>query len=90
MGEKETIVLFNEGKGDFIIIDDGKGSAYCRDKKIPYINALLGVKIIYFKRIVTEPEYHRAWKWLIENGRYSTKIINWADDAGEAEFAFFI
>jgi len=89
-GEREVISLFREGLGDYIIIDDGKGSAYCRDNNIPYVNALLVVKILYFKRIITDKEYESAWRWLVGNGRYSAKIIDWAENADEDKIKFFI
>ena len=89
-GERDAIALFYEGKGDFIIIDDGKGGAFCRDNKIPYINTLLAVKIIFFKKLITEQEYTDAWRWLLANGRYSQKVIVWAEKADKRTLAFFI
>lgn len=81
-GEMDVISLYLERKGEYIIIDDGKGAAFCRDNRIPYINALLAVKILFMKRLITEHEYSAAWKWLVKNGRYSGKIISWAENAG--------
>jgi len=89
-GEREVIALFNEDIGEFIIIDDGKGSAFCRDNKIPYINALLTVKILFFSNLITETEYRKAWKWLLVNGRYSEKIKVWADYADKHILAAFM
>ena len=84
------IALFREGKGNFIIIDDGKGGRYCRDNNIPYINALLTVKILFLKRLITETESADAWKWLLANGRYSEKVKVWAENAGEERLSFFL
>jgi len=89
-GEREVIALFREGKGEFIIIDDGRGSAFCRNNNIPYINALLAVKIIFLKQLITESEYVTAWRWLLANGRYSEKVTTWADNADEQSLAFFM
>jgi len=89
-GEREVVTLFNECKGDFIIIDDGKGSAFCRNNNIPYINALLAVKILHFKRLINDQEYFDAWRWLIGNGRYSAGIIEWAENADEQKLDFFL
>jgi predicted nucleic acid-binding protein len=89
-GERGVISLFYEGKGDYIIIDDRKGGAFCRDNNIPYINALLAVKILFLKQLVTEKEYVSAWAWLVNNGRYSGKIIKWAENADEVKLAWFI
>ncbi|HNX25400.1 MAG TPA: hypothetical protein PKG60_15240 [Spirochaetota bacterium] len=90
IGERSAIALYYEGKGDFIIMDDGKGSAFCRDNKIPYINALLAVKILFFKRLVTETEFDNARRWMIANGRYSKKVIEWAENADENLLSAFI
>lgn len=89
-GEYDVISLFQEGRGDFIIIDDGSGGSYCRSNGIPYINALLAVKILFLKGIITETEFKTAWSWLITNGRYSEKIKGWAESAGEEELSFFM
>jgi predicted nucleic acid-binding protein len=89
-GEREVISLFLEGRGDFVIIDDGKGGAFCRDNNIPYINALLAVKILHFKQLIKDHEYRDSWRWLIENGRYSEKITEWAENADEKKLEFFL
>jgi hypothetical protein len=89
-GERGVISLFYEGKGDYIIIDDRKGGAFCRDKNIPYINALIAVKILFLRQLVTEEEYVSAWTWLVNNGRYSGKIIQRAENADEVKLAWFM
>jgi len=89
-GERDVIALFFNGKGDFIIIDDGRGGGFCRDHKIPYINTILAVKIFLFKQLITETEYAAAWRWLLANGRYSQKVIGWAEKADKGTLAFFI
>jgi len=89
-GEREVIELFHEAKGDFIIIDDGRGSAFCRDNNIPYVNALLIVKILFFKQLITEPEYLKSWTWLLEKGRYSDSIKIWAENADAEMLKTFI
>jgi predicted nucleic acid-binding protein len=89
-GERGVISLFYEGKADYIIIDDRKGGAFCRDSNIPYINALLAVKILFLKQLVTEKEFVSAWAWLVNNGRYSGKIILWAENADVVQLACFM
>jgi len=89
VGEKDVILLYHEGRGDYIVIDDRKGGAYCRDKSIPYINAILAVKIFFMEHIISEEEFKQAWNFLVKNGRYSERIISWAENAGkEALFDF--
>lgn len=89
-GERGVIDIFYEGKGDFVIMDDGKGGAFCRDNNIPYINALLAVKIMLMKKIVTEAEYADARRWLLKYGRYSEKVKLWTDNADEHMLSFFL
>ena len=40
-GERETIIQFLSGMGDFILLDDGKGARFCFKHQLPFINALL-------------------------------------------------
>lgn len=89
-GELGVLALYHDGEGDFIIIDDGKGGAYCRNNNIPYINALLTVKILFLNKIISEPEYIKAQKWLLENGRYSEEVIRWAESADQNQLDFFM
>jgi predicted nucleic acid-binding protein len=63
-GEKDTISLYLEGAGDFIIIDDGRGAGYCKKQQIPYINALLFPRILYLCRAFTEKDFKSRLKKL--------------------------
>lgn len=89
-GEQGVISLYYEGRGDFVLIDDRKGSAFCRDNCIPYLNAFLTIKIMFMKNLITGDEYGNARQWLVENGRYSESIILWADNADEQKLSFFL
>ncbi len=89
-GERDSISLFVSGKADYVIIDDGAGAAYCRDSGIPYINALLAVKILRHGGVISGSDSDEMYSWLKNNGRYSRHIIEWADAAGVEELAFFL
>lgn len=89
-GEHEVILLYIEGGYDYIIIDDGRGSAYCRDNNIPYINALLAVKVLYFNNSISQHLYTAAWDWLKLNGRYSKKILDRAEQADRSVVSLFL
>jgi len=85
--ERDAIALFHDGKADFIIIDDGKGSSFCRERKIPYMNALFSVKyFICVSRLIMM----NSWRWLLSNGRYSQKVITWAENADEKDLLCFL
>lgn len=77
-GEKDTISLYLEGVGDFIIIDDGKGAGYCKKQQIPYINALLFARILYLCRSITEKDFQLQTEKIVRLGRYTRPIIQYA------------
>jgi hypothetical protein len=89
-GERETILCFYEGSEDFIIIDDGKGAGYCRAHHIPYINALLCPKILYFQGKMGEPDFREAFTRIRTIGRYSHSVIDQAASLSARELAFFL
>jgi predicted nucleic acid-binding protein len=89
-GESGVISLYKDGAGEYVLIDDGYGAAYCRDNRIPYINALLAVKILLFGGIIDHEKYKAITEWLQSNGRYSTTVIEWAENAGYEELKAFL
>jgi len=89
-GEKDTIILFLYGDGDFVLIDDGRGAGFCRDHRIPYINSLLAARTLHLSRNISEAVYQKKIKMLIRAGRYSQKIINYALTCPSKDVALFI
>ena len=89
-GERDVISLFAAGSGDYIVIDDGRGAAYCRSNGIPYINALLAVKILNICGKTGSDETAASYNNLKEYGRYSSAVIDWAEMAGADELKFFL
>jgi predicted nucleic acid-binding protein len=77
-GERETIACLIGQLADFIIIDDGRGSRYCRDNNLPFINALLFPKILLLKGLLTTATYEEKMTTIINNGRYSNHIVECA------------
>lgn len=89
MGEADTLRLLSVYPHAFVIIDDGKGARYCRVRKIPYINALLVPKIIYFSGHMSEHGCRKSMDTLISLGRYSPDILDFAQTCPCQELAFF-
>lgn len=89
-GERETIHCFQAGCGDFIIIDDGRGAAYCRASGIPYINALLFPRILYFSRRITKEVSEASMARLRAKGRYAAWVVDFARRASAEELAGFL
>ncbi len=89
-GELDTILKYLEDEVDFIIIDNGQGSSYCRSHYLPYINALLVPQILYFARYLSESEYHKKTAEIIRIGRYSPEIIDLALCCSRRELEYFL
>jgi len=89
-GETDTIIAYYECLGDFIVIDDGRGSGYCKRHCIPYINALLFPRILYLARLMSESGYRKKTAAIICKGRYAAKIIAYAETALRQDMAQFL
>jgi hypothetical protein len=89
-GERETIQVYFGGKNDFIIIDDRKGAAYCRDRKIPYINALLCPKILFFMGYINEKACRRFFAHLRKIGRYAPWVLKKAEVLTKEDLVDFL
>ncbi|OQX08683.1 MAG: hypothetical protein BWK80_47885 [Desulfobacteraceae bacterium IS3] len=89
-GEQETVCRYLAGIGDFILIDDRKGAGCCRDKGIPYINALLVPRILFIARKISQADCCRKTAAIIRIGRYSEKIIAYAMNCPEQSVQFFL
>lgn len=89
-GERDTIRQYLTGAGDFILIDDGKGAGYCRKNRIPYINALLVPRILYFCHRFSEVEYQHKVANVIQNGRYSPEVIEFGLNCTRRQLDFFL
>lgn len=88
-GEADTLRLYSVYPHAFVIIDDGKGARFCRNQKIPYINALLVPKILYFAGCITGQESREAMDSLYRLGRYSPRILAFAQICSRHGLAYF-
>lgn len=88
-GERDTILHFHNKSGEFIIIDDGRGARHCRDLGIPFINALLVPRILYFAGRLPEESYQATTEALIGVGRYSDTILAYACTCSRRDLTFF-
>lgn len=55
-GEGDTIRLWLSGEGDFILMNDCKGAAFCRNHGIPYSSAILFPRILALSGHLTPDE----------------------------------
>lgn len=94
LGERQTIALYCRNacsdQRSFIIIDDAKGAKFCMRHKIPFINALLVPKILWFAGILNKNDYLDKTAMVIEKGRYSRTVIEKARALSSLDLAIFI
>ncbi len=90
IGERDTILQYIEGTGDFIILDDGKAAKYCSKNNLPFISAILFPKILQLTGELTKADSDQKCKDIIEIGRYSQKIIELAGDLSKRELERFL
>ena len=87
-GERDTITCFESGGMDLIITDDGRAARYCREKGVPFINALLFPRLLYFAARITKKESWDKMATLIRLGRYTPEIIEWAKNCSRESLSF--
>jgi predicted nucleic acid-binding protein len=87
-GESDTIKCFQAGKGDLIITDDGRAARYCTENGLPFINALLVPRLLYFADYFSLQESCDKMDDVIDLGRYSAAIIKWARNCLRQDLAF--
>lgn len=89
-GERDTVAGYHQGLGDFVLTDDGAAARYCKGSGIPFINALLVPKVLCFGGAIDETEQQKATILLLKLGRYSRKVVEYAETCGRRELRFFI
>lgn len=89
-GEADTLLLYYEGLGDFVLIDDGAAAKYCKQEQIPFINALLFPVILETAGIENQGFTKYFFDIICKAGRYSETILNFAQNCPEEEISFFL
>lgn len=89
-GERDTIGCFIDGCADFIIIDDGRGSGFCSDNGLRFINALLFPKVLLLSGRSSTADFREKTARIIQLGRYSQKIIEAGAAMNIGELTFFL
>ncbi|NDY74370.1 hypothetical protein DO021_20965 [Desulfobacter hydrogenophilus] len=94
LGERQTLVLYFQNvdpdQPSFITIDDAKGARFCLRHKVPFINALLVPKILWFAGILNKNDYLNKTAFVIGIGRYSKTVIEKAKALSPSDLAMFI
>jgi hypothetical protein len=89
-GERETIIAFQQGAADFVIMDDRKGALFCRERRIPYINALLCPSVLLGAGYVDHAMHSAAFARLLHLGHYSRAVIAFARGCAQEDLACFL
>lgn len=89
-GERDTLIAFGRNHTDFVIIDDRKGALWCRSRNVPYINALLCARILFLAGHLSEGDYMCRSRQLLEIGRYSRWVVDFARCCEEGALTVFL
>ena len=89
LGERDTIELYREGYGDFVLIDDKKAAKYCKTLSIPFINSLLVPRIFLAVGLLSADEYLQKFEELVNVGYYSEYIVVRAKDISDKRLREF-
>ena len=90
-GERDTIrlCLFKKIRG-FILTDDGQAARWCRNKNLPFINALLVPKILHYAALINKEVSQKAMDRLCELGWYADNIKRFAFDCTKEQLQPFL
>jgi len=89
-GEQEAVLLYLQGNCDFIIIDDRKGILFCKQNNIPFINALIVPKILYFIGDINHKQYCIKTNLITQIGRYSDRVLDLAQKIHQKDLEIFL
>ena len=87
-GEYDTIQLYYQGVGDFVITDDGAAARYCKREGVPFINALLFPVVLRYEHIAELGFCDAAFEDICETGRYTENIISFAGNCRKEDVLF--
>ncbi|HID70195.1 MAG TPA: hypothetical protein EYP35_07005 [Desulfobacterales bacterium] len=88
-GERDTLLLFLAGHGDFVVTDDGAAARFYLNNRIPFVNSLLMLLILKHTGKIAESAYNTGFESLLDLGRYSEKVIKYARSCSDKELLFF-
>jgi hypothetical protein len=89
-GERDSINVYLNGIGDFVVIDDGQGASFCKKEKIPYINALLVPRILFDSKKINRHIFKKKMGMVIGIGRYTQPIIEYAYNCPNKDLECFL
>lgn len=88
-GESDTVSLFREGVGDFVLLDDRKAAHFCQKEHIPFISSILFPRILFLTGHIAERACVEQMRILFELGYYSEKIKSRAENMTAGQLVKF-
>lgn len=89
-GERDTLRLYHQGAGEFVVVDDRSAAVACKRRHIPYINALLTPRVLYLAGHCSYDRLHRSTLTLMTVGRYADAILRTAENLPDASLQPFL
>ena len=89
-GERDTLLLFHRGHGDFVVTDDGAAARFCLSNRIPFVNSLLLLRLLHHSTTIEDSSYEAGFRALLALGRYSQKVVEYARNCPDGELLFFL
>ena len=82
--DDSVVWLQHSGRADAVLSDDGRICARCRQRRIPYMNALIAIYRVWVRGDIADATYCRARTRLLQLGRYSARVAAVALGLGPA------
>jgi hypothetical protein len=89
-GERDTLRLYLDGWGDFVLVDDGQAAGFCRKHRIPYTSALLVPRILALAGIALSGGSGAAMERVFRLGRYSDEVLAYARNCPDDHLERFL
>lgn len=74
----------------YLLTDDKDAARYASSQKIPFLNALLVPKLLFYKGFLQEEELEYYTTLILLKGRYSDKILSRAEKLTALDLGFFL
>ena len=90
-GERDTVACYLAAPANgFIMTDDGTAARLCRHHALPFVNALLFVRLAVMVGRLPEREGEAKLAQLAGLGRYANWVVSFAGQCPEAELVAFL
>lgn len=89
-GEREALLVFLSGTGDFLVLDDRRAARACAALSLPFINALLFPRVLWLSGRMAHGGFRKAAARVAAAGRYGAEIRARAQGLGREALTPFL